>query len=286
MTKISVIRCVLALLLAGYAVFALVWANSSAARATCDAIDVQVIESPASRNFVTAEEVRRLLKEWGLDRTGVPMQSVDTRRMEENLEANSNIEHALAERLANGHVRLTVEPMQPVARIFDSRGRSYYINRQGKKLTANARYRLDVPVITGDVRSGRSAVSLLPLVERIARDSAWNAIVSHVAVEKRTGDVLLVPIIRGHVINIGDPDNLDDKLDRVMLMYHKGMPVKGWTYYDTISVKWAGQVVATRRQKSIPEPLIRFDQAGDEIEVEDVNSMLVSVETDTVGTGR
>lgn len=286
MTKISVIRCVLALLLAGYAVFALVWANSAAASATCDAIDVQVIESPASRNFVTAEEVRRLLKEWGLDRTGVPMQSVDTRRMEENLEANSNIEHALAERLANGHVRLTVEPMQPVARIFDSRGRSYYINRQGKKLTANARYRLDVPVITGDFRSGRSAVSLLPLVERIARDSAWNAIVSHVAVEKRTGDVLLVPMIRGHVINIGDPDNLDDKLDRVMLMYHKVMPVKGWNYYDTISVKWAGQVVATRRQKSIPEPLIRFDQAGDEIEVEDVNSMLVSVETDTVGTGR
>lgn len=286
MTKISVIRCVLALLLAGYAVFALVWANSAAASATCDAIDVQVIESPASRNFVTADEVRRLLKEWGLDRTGVPMQSVDTRRMEENLEANSNIEHALAERLANGHVRLTVEPMQPVARIFDSRGRSYYINRQGKKLTANARYRLDVPVITGDFRSGRSAVSLLPLVERIARDSAWNAIVSHVAVEKRTGDVLLVPMIRGHVINIGDPDNLDDKLDRVMLMYHKVMPVKGWNYYDTISVKWAGQVVATRRQKSIPEPLIRFDQAGDEIEVEDVNSMLVSVETDTVGTGR
>lgn len=286
MTKISVIRCVLALLLAGYAVFALVWANSAAASATCDAIDVQVIESPASRNFVTAEEVRRLLKEWGLDRTGVPMQSVDTRRMEENLEANSNIEHALAERQANGHVRLTVEPMQPVARIFDSRGRSYYINRQGKKLTANARYRLDVPVITGDFRSGRSAVSLLPLVERIARDSAWNAIVSHVAVEKRTGDVLLVPMIRGHVINIGDPDKLDDKLDRVMLMYHKVMPVKGWNYYDTISVKWAGQVVATRRQKSIPEPLIRFDQAGDEIEVEDVNSMLVSVETDTVGTGR
>lgn len=286
MTKISVIRCVLALLLAGYAVFALVWANSAAARATCDAIDVQVIESPASRNFVTADEVRRLLKEWGLDRTGVPMQSVDTRRMEENLEANSNIEHALAERLANGHVRLTVEPMQPVARIFDSCGRSYYINRQGKKLTANARYRLDVPVITGDFPSGRSAVALLPLVERIARDSAWNAIVSHVAVEKRTGDVLLVPMIRGHVINIGDPDNLDDKLDRVMLMYHKVMPVKGWNYYDTISVKWAGQVVATRRQKSIPEPLIRFDQAGDEIEVEDVNSMLVSVETDTVGTGR
>lgn len=286
MTKISVIRCVLALLLAGYAVFALVWANSAAASATCDAIDVQVIESPASRNFVTAEEVRRLLKEWGLDRTGVPMQSVDTRRMEENLEANSNIEHAMAERLANGHVRLTVEPMQPVARIFDSRGRSYYINRQGKKLTANARYRLDVPVITGDFPSGSSAVSLLPLVERIARDSAWNAIVSHVAVEKRTGDVLLVPMIRGHVINIGDPDNLDDKLDRVMLMYHKVMPVKGWNYYDTISVKWAGQVVATRRQKSIPEPLIRFDQAGDEIEVEDVNSMLVSVETDTVGTGR
>ena len=62
------------------------------------------------------------------------------------------------------------------------------------------------------------------------------------------------------------------------------MPIKGWNYYDTISVKWRGQIVATRQEKSLPEPLIRFDRADDEIYDEDVNSMLTSVDTDSVKT--
>ncbi len=32
-------------------------------------------------------------------------------------------------------------------------------------------------------------------------------------------------------------------------MYRKVLPVKGWLYYDTISVKYSGQVVATRAKK-------------------------------------
>ena len=34
--------------------------------------------------------------------------------------------------------------------------------------------------------------------------------------------------------------------------------------------------------KSLPEPLIRFDRADDEIYEEDVNSMLTSVDADSV----
>ncbi len=281
MSKTAVIRCVLSLILIGYLAWALIWVNRMAASEVCAGIDVNVLHSPTSRDFVTPAEVKSLLSEWKLDSTDIPLQTIDTRRIEESLEAIDNIEHANVERLADRRLRLTVTPMQPVARIFDQRGLSYYINRQGKRLTANARFRLDVPIVTGTFDSVRTPVSLLPLINRISRDSAWNAIVSHVSVEPGSRDVILVPMIRGHVINLGDPDDLDDKLKRVMLMYHKVMPVKGWNYYDTISVKWRGQVVATRRQKSIPEPLIRFDQADDEIYEEDVNSMLTATGSDT-----
>lgn len=39
-------------------------------------------------------------------------------------------------------------------------------------------------------------------------------------------------------------------------------------------MKWGGQVVATRRLKSIPEPFIRFDQKGDETDDENLDNML------------
>lgn len=283
MSKTAVIRCLLSLILAGYIVFALTVAHGMAANELCEGIDVKVNPTPGARNFVTSTEVSALLHEWGLDKVHRPIREIDTQQIEDKLATIDNIEHTVVSRTANHRLNITVTPMQPVARVFETNGHSYYINAQGKKLTANSRFRLDVPVLTGAFDSVRTPVSLLPLVQRISRDSTWNAIVSHIAVEPRTRDVILVPIIRGHVINIGSPAAINDKLARVMLMYHKVLPRKGWNYYDTISVKWAGQVVATRRHKEIPEPLIKFDEQGDASDYEDVNSMLTGAASDTSG---
>lgn len=280
MTKSGVIRCLLSVVLAVYLAFALLVSNDMAAREKCAGLDVVVEQDAASRDFVTAGEVRRLLKEWRLDDVDKPVSAIDLQEIENRLNGIDNIEHAMAQRLSNGKVRVSVAPMVPVARVFDRTG-SYYINRAGKRLTANSRFRLDVPVVTGSFDAAHQPRMLLPLIERISRDSAWNALVAQITVEPRNHDVILVPMIRGHVINLGDTADIDDKLERVLTMYRKVLPVKGWSYYDTLTVKWGGQVVASRRMKSIPEPLIRFDQEGDETDDEAVDNMLVG---DSVGS--
>lgn len=280
MTKKGVIRCLMALLLVAYIGVAVVMANQQSARDKCRGYDIRILQDDGSRDFVTQAEVRRLLKEWSLDDTDRPASSIDLQKIEDHLSGVVNIENAMVQRMPDNTIRLTVMPMIPVARVFDFKGNSYYINRDGKRLTANARYHIDVPVISGNFDSIHSPASLIPLVERLHSDPQWNAITSQVMVDPHTRDVILVPLIRGHVVNLGDTSGIPDKLTRVMTMYRKVMPVKGWEYYDTISVKWAGQVVATRRAKSIPEPAIRFDQEGD-IEEEDINSMLVATDSDT-----
>lgn len=64
-------------------------------------------------------------------------------------------------------------------------------------------------------------------------------------------NIILIPLIHGHVINIGDMNNLDNKFYRLTRAYKEVLPVKGWDYYDTLSVKWRGQLVATRRAKRL-----------------------------------
>ncbi len=44
-----------------------------------------------------------------------------------------------------------------------------------------------------------------------------------------------------------------------MRIYESVLPVLGAEFYDTISVKWNGQVVATRHKKPRHEPTILFD---------------------------
>lgn len=259
-----------------YLAMALLFTNDMAARDLCRGFDIVVEQNAASRNFVTPGEICNLLAEWHLDSTTLPLSEIPLHTIETKLNSVSNIEDAQVFPLADNRVRINVTPMIPVARVFDSYGRSHYINREGKRLTANARFRLDVPVVTGSFDAEHQPKILIPLLERIANDPAWNALVAQVTVEPRTHDILLVPMIRRHVINLGDTSAIDSKLARAMTMYSKVLPVKGWNYYDTISVKWGGQVVATRRQKSIPEPLIRFDQEGDETDDESLDNMLVT----------
>lgn len=275
MEKKSVIRCVLALLLAGYLVFGLVKTAEMAASARCAGFDVQVQPTEAARNFVTAAQVRSLMADWKMDNANMAASEVAVQRLEDRLNAVDNIEEATVWRLPDNRIRVSVKPMVPVARVFDG-ARSYYINRAGKRLTANRHYRLDVPVVCGHFDSLHPATDIVPVVDWLQADSARINLVQQIVVEPRSRDIILVPMIRGHVINMGDADHLDSKMSRVLAMYRDVLPIKGWEYYDTISVKWGGQVVATRRTKAAPEPLIAFDQEGDADA--DINSML----TDTI----
>lgn len=69
-------------------------------------------------------------------------------------------------------------------------------------------------------------------------------------VAKNKYNLIVVPKITGHVINFGDTTRLAEKRDALKLFYHRVMPHKGWQQYDTISVKYRGQVVATRKDKT------------------------------------
>ena len=87
----------------------------------------------------------------------------------------------------------------------------------------------------------------------------------------KSNDIILVPIVRGQVINFGTPDDFKSKFHRLERMYAEVMPVKGWNYYDTISVKWNRQIVATRRQKRLDKP--KFIEEDDDEET-DIATMI------------
>ena len=83
-------------------------------------------------------------------------------------------------------------------------------------------------------------------------------------------------MIRGHVINFGDVSDIENKFDRLRRMYEEILPLKGWDFYDTLSVKWRGQVVATRRVKKLVEPQVRYDDESENELPQDIGTMLAA----------
>ena len=261
----GILQGVLSVLLLAYLVVSLTAASSAHRGRPCTGMHI-AIEDTARLKFVTAAELSRELGSLPRDARHMRLLDIDTDSIETLLNSIDKIESATAERLTDGSVFVTVHPLHPVARVFDSKG-SYYINRVGKRIGADARYHVDVPVIQGDFNdSVFSPTELLPLIDYIAADSLWNSLVSMIKVDSPT-DIILVPIVRGQVINFGKPDAFESKFARIRRMYAEVLPVKGWSMYDTISVKWSGQIVATRRHKKLPEARIADDTDEEETDL-------------------
>ncbi len=266
MTKDGIIKCLMTLILVVYLVFAISFTSHLASIDTFKGVEINVRDN-MSRKFVSPADIDMELDSISTWITALSRDSLDTQLIETRLTEKDNLEKANCVVLNDGTLRIDVVPLIPVARVFDSSGGNYYINRGGKRMKASIRYSMDVPVITGDFSGSNTPALAFPLLDYLGSHPDMAALTSSINIA-RNSDVILVPSVKGHVVNLGDSTDLPNKIARLKVFYKNVMPVKGWEYYDTISVKWRGQVVAKRRHKRpdykelLVEEHIDLDDAG------------------------
>ncbi len=252
----------LCVVLAAYLAVALVVASTHPDEQACKGVSITVEPTEGADGFVTRSEIASELGAFADSAAGTPLASINTQTIRRRLLGLDKLEDASVVRYTDGTVRISVKPIVPVARVFEGRD-SYYINRSGKRVRAGARFRKNVPIIRGRFDPADSLftpLSLLPLIDYIAADSIWNTYITMIDV-KGPRDVILVPAIREHVINIGSPDDIEQKLGRLRTFYTRVLAGQGWEKYDTISLKWRGQIVATKRHKAAAQlPVSAFDE--------------------------
>lgn len=271
-TMRNIIWCLSTILLIAYLIAIFVWIGLAIEGPKCTGMEIKITQSGGNSSFVTVQEIAREMDNLPDYCKGMPIKEINTDSLERLLNSIDKIEKASCVILNSGRIIVGITPMQPVARIFDGKN-SYYINRVGKRISADARYHLDVPVVAGNFDSLHQAQSLLPLLDYIKSDSMWNTIISMVKIDEKK-DIILVPAIKGHVINFGNMENMDNKFVRLRRFYQEVMPIKGWSYYETIAVKWDGQIVATKRKKKVIDKDLTYDEEI-ENELPDVATMQV-----------
>ncbi|MBO5272126.1 MAG: hypothetical protein J6B30_04860 [Muribaculaceae bacterium] len=246
MNKKTLLWFILSIVLVAYLVIITCYTTYRAETDLCSKVEI-VVNDPDKLRFVTAEDINLEIGNDDNCFLTKPMSEINTHEIEARLNAIDKIESANCVIYNNSKLRVEVTPLIPVARIFEGK-KSYYINKDGKKMVADARYQVDVPIISGTFNDKFDASSMLKVLTYIQSDSTWNALVSGIEVANNR-DIIISPMIKGHVINFGDTSLIENKFNRIKTFYKEVMPVKGWNYYDTISVKWRGQVVTTRRDK-------------------------------------
>lgn len=246
-----------------YAVWVTFWAHGEAARNTCVGIDVRIAKS-TSADSITKRGVLDELNKYPRRIVGAQVNTINTNDIRRYLSAFSNFESVECVLTPGGELRVNIVPMIPEIRVF-SPTESYYVNKDGKRIASNAEFFVDVPVVRGNFTLKYPASSVLPVTRFVNSDPFLKNLVAMVDV-RDAHNIILVPRINGHVINFGDTTRLAEKRDMLLTMYRRVMPYKGWEEYDTISVKFRGQIVATRRNKA---PAVHSEEFEDEIDLEE-----------------
>lgn len=256
------VKIVILVLLVGLLAAGIVWARARAGRVLCQRVDVQIVNTDSTQ-FVTEEGLMTKLSDDGLNPVGKPMSKIDASRIEKVLGGSEYLERVECVKGRDGVLVIRASQLVPVLRVFDGGNESYYVNAAGKTMTATSTFYADVPVVQGHFTAAYPATRLLPMVNYVEHDTLLRSLVSMYTV-RDSNNIFITPTIVGHVVNMGPVDGYAAKFEKLKLFYREVMPAKGWETYDTISVKWSHQVVATKRKKAVRQ-VMEYNPNEDEL---------------------
>ena len=263
------IQNIILLILAALLIAGVMWARSRKADEVCQRVTVQIVNKDSTA-FVTEQGVQTELAQSGIKVIGKPMWQINAARIEEVLGHSEYLENVECVKATDGELIIRASQLVPVMRVFENDGSSYYVNAAGKRMNATAIYHSDVPVVQGHFTKQFPPTRLLPLVKYVEEDSLLRTLVTMYSM-RDSNNIFLVPSIYGHVVNMGGVNGFEQKFEKLKLFYREVMPAKGWETYDTISVKWNHQVVATRRKKAV-QVAMTYDPEDDEV-IPDLETM-------------
>ena len=258
-----IFKTVLCVVLLGYVALAFAFVQDENAKRICPGIDLRIVGNTLP-DSVLRQGVNSQLARYGARLKGQPLGSIDLKRLEDYLSAFSNFESVECSVNPDSRLRITITPIKAEVRVFSDDGKSFYINRYGKRIDADAEFYIDVPVLIAP----RKYESLIPAALSLIRSAAADPeLAPLVAAYKIDGpnDFIIIPRLQGHVINFGDSTRFDEKRAAILETYRTIMPAKGWNTYDTISVKFKSQIVASRRNKAIADHGA-LDDDGEDLE--------------------
>jgi len=242
----KILSILTAFLLAGYMVYSVLgMTNRHEDVRLCSGVDLHITDS-LHFDLIDEDMVLSLLKEHSLDPIGSPLEAIDVEAIEQTLALHPLVGKAQCYKTGGDMLRINLSGKVPLVRVLNNRGQDFYVDSHGEILSQHS-LAVQLPVATGYIDREFASKELLEVVRAIDRSEFWKAQVEQINV---TSDkqIELVPRVGDHLLILGTADNIEDKLERLMNFYEKGLDNVGWNKYRSISVAYENQVVCKKRK--------------------------------------
>lgn len=209
----------------------------------CTEVEID-IEKESMEGFLNPGEVKKLLTQHKLYPLSQPMSSISPRKMEETLQKSPFVEKAECYKTLSGHVCINIKQRIPVIRIMSDNDDNYYLDNHGN-IMPEAGYATDILIATGHISKKYAKNVLSKIANHIVSNTFWKNQTVQLNV-LTNGTLEMVPRVGDHIVFLGSPTNIDNKLERLRKFYIYGLNKAGWNKYSYINVEFNNQIICKK----------------------------------------
>ena len=239
----KILKYTIVIALLCYAVFALVLIPMRNNSNRCKEVIVYI--EGDKMGAMSREIVMEMLDKEGLNPLDIHVDSIVCSRIEKQLGALSLVKECQVYMSTKGYLNIELDCKLPVIKVVENNGRTYYVDCEGD-IIEGIQKALYLPVATGCVTDSMANTELKEIANAINGDTFWTAQIEQFHFDK-DGNVVIVPRVGDHIIEIGKAENVEEKLKKLHTFYHKGINTIGWNKYSKLNIEFNGKVICTKR---------------------------------------
>jgi cell division protein FtsQ len=205
---------------------------------------VVVVEDSIETRFVNSEEIRNAVLGKFENVLGKGMNSLPFNEIEAFIEKHPAIKKCEVYNTIGGQLIIELNQHLPLFRVFENT-RSYYIDEDGNEMPLFDSFTARVLVVSGSIKG---EMEHLKYIAGLFRDDPfWTAQIEQLFV-KPNGNYVLVPRVGEHLILLGPPVRIKEKLRNLKALYKYGLSPREWNTYQIINLKYKGQVLCSKNR--------------------------------------
>ena len=218
---------------------------------TCRQVQIS-IQGARHFMFLNNRDIVQLISQDGAGHpVGKPISACNLQLLQAVLEKNVWIKEAKLFFDNNFVLHVMILEREPVARVFDAEGSSFYIDSSGFRIPLGSkRMVVQLPVFTNFPAKANSDSLLLRQISLLSgyilHEPFWKAQIAQVDITPQH-TFEMVPTFGNHLIEFGGAENYAAKFHRLALFYKKVLKNYGFDRYARISVQYGEQIIGTKK---------------------------------------
>ena len=164
--------------------------------------------------------------------------------LEDILERNDLVHNVEVYADLRKHITIDVEQKKPIVHIITDAD-NYYLDNANTLIPFSSNYTPRVLLATGHILH-MNHQSICDFAKIINNNSFWKSQITQLYFKKNQ-EVILIPRVGDHKIYFGLLVDIRNKLDYLYQFYTKIIPIKGWTQYSEVNVKFKDQIICTKK---------------------------------------